>query len=191
MAFSETLKTRRTIRLYQQKPIPWKDLEECVDAARLAPSARNSQPLEYLVVTEEGLRKEMLSCMGFGGFISNVVKDYSGSQPMAYVVVLVNKDLKGEWTAHDSGLAVENLILAAWERGIGSCILARINRENIRRILKVPESHDIDLVVTLGYPDEKPVAEEMQNETQTYRDSKRVLHVPKRSLRSILHKDGF
>jgi nitroreductase len=191
MPFSEILKTRRTVRLYQQKPIPWKELEECVDAARLAPSARNIQPFEYVVVTDEKVRKDMLSCMGLGGFISNVVKDYSTKQPAAYAVVLANKELRGDWTSHDCGLAVENLVLAAWEKGIASCILARVNREKIKEILKIPEKYDIELVVTMGYPAEKPIPEEMKEKTDLYRDEKGVLHVPKRPLKSILHKDGF
>ena len=216
MPFSEILKTRRTVRLYQQKPIPEKELEEIVDAARMAPSARNIQPLEYVVVDSEKLRKEMLPCIGLGGFVSSIVKDYSEKQPMAYAVVLVKKELKGNWTNHDCGLALENLVLAAWEKGIASCIVANINRDKIRSLLKIPEEYDIDVLVTLGYPDEKPVAEEMElrteggqkkegdksrlqatgrllgeSDTPVFRDGKGVLRVPKRPLRKILHRNGF
>jgi nitroreductase len=191
MQFPEILRTRRTVRLYQQKPIPWEELKECVDAARFAPSARNIQPMEYVVVTEENLRKEMLSCMGLGGFISNVVKDYSTRQPMAYIVVLVNKELRGNWTSHDCGLAVGNLVLAAWEKGIASCILARINKDKIHSLLKIPGTHEIELVVTMGYPAEKPVAVEMEKDTSAFRDAKGILHVPKRPLKQILHRNGF
>ena len=187
MSFSEILKTRRTVRLYQQKPIPWKELEECVDAARFAPSARNIQPMEYVAVTEEKLRKDMFSCMGMGGGVS----DFRGKEPMAYVAILINKELKGDWTSHDCGLAVQSLVLAAWEKGIASCILAMINREKIRSLLKIPDTHEIELVLTMGYPAEKPVAEEMQKDTGSYRDAKGTLHVPKRPLKKILHRDGF
>jgi len=187
MPLPEAIRTRRTIRLYQQKPVPWKDLEEMVEAARLAPSARNLQPLEYVIVDSPKLLKEMFSCMGFGGLIS----DFKGKEPAAYVVVLVNKGLKGDWTSHDSGMAVENLVLAAWEKGIGSCILARINRDRIREILRIPEKYEIDLVVTLGYPAEKPVIEEMSAGTDYRRDSKGILRVPKRPLREILRRNGF
>jgi nitroreductase len=187
MPFSEILRTRRTVRLYQQKPLSWSELEECVDCARFAPSARNIQPMEYVIVMEEKLRKEMFSCIGMGGGIS----DFRGKEPMAYVVVLVNKEMRGDWASHDCGLAVGNLVLAAWEKGIASCILARINREKIGALLRIPEKYNIELVVTLGYPAEKPVAEEMQKDTHGYRDSKGVLHVPKKPLKSILHRNGF
>ena len=188
MSFSEVIRTRRTIRQYQQKAIPYKELEDCVDAARLAPSARNSQPLEYVIVDAKDILKDMFSCMGFGGGISS----FAGKEPMAYVVVLVNKDLKGPWTAYDSGLAIENLCLAAWEKGIGSCILARINRDKIRQLLKIPDKFEIDLVVTMGYPAEKSVAEDMKGEATDYkRDEKGILHIPKRPLKKIAHRNGF
>jgi FMN reductase [NAD(P)H] len=187
MPFQEILKTRRTVRLYQQKPIPWKDLEECVDAARFAPSAKNIQPMEYVLVTEENLRKEMFSCMGMGGSVS----DFRGKEPMSYVAVLINKGLKGNWTSHDCGFAVQNLVLAAWEKGIASCILARINREKIREILKIPDTYDIELVVTMGYPAERPIAVDMEKDTQSFRDAEGILRVPKRRLKDIMHRDGF
>ena len=187
MTFSEILRTRRTVRMYQQKEIPYKELEKCVDAARFAPSARNIQPMEYVLVTEEKLRKEMFSCMGLGGGVS----DFKGKEPAVYAVVLVNNGLKGQWYAHDCGLAVQNLVLAAWEKGIGSCILARVNKEKIRSLLKIPDTHEIELVVTMGYPAEKPVAVEMEKDTSSYRDAKGTLHVPKRRLKDVLHRDGF
>ena len=188
MPLSEVIKTRRTIRQYQQKPIAYAELEGFVDAARLAPSARNSQPLEYVIVDGESLRKEMFACMGFGGGIT----DFSGKEPAAYVVVLVNKDLKGPWSAHDCGLAVENMLLAAWDKGIGTCILARVNKDRIKQILKIPDKYEIDLVVTMGYPAEKAVAEDMKGEVTSYsRDDKGVLHIPKRPLKKIAHRNGF
>ena len=187
MNFPEILRTRRTVRLYQQKEIPYGQLEECVDAARFAPSARNIQPMEYVLVTDEKLRKEMFSCMGMGGGVS----DFKGKEPAAYAVVLINKSLRGDWASHDCGLAVQNLVLAAWEKGIASCILARVNKERIRGLLKIPDTHEIELVVTMGYPAERPLAFDSDDMTQFGRDSKGVLHVPKRRLKDVLHRDGF
>jgi nitroreductase len=187
MTLLQTLRTRRTVRLFQQKRIPYRHLEECVEAARLAPSARNIQPLEYVVVDSEKLRGKMFSCLGMGGGIT----DFSGREPAAYVAVLVNRELRGEWAGHDCGMAAENLVLAAWNRGIGSCILARINRDKIREILGIPDRYETDLVVALGYPAEKPVPEDMTESTNSYRDGKGVLHVPKRPLKQILHRNGF
>ena len=187
MAFSEILRTRRTVRMYQQKEVPWKDLEECVDAARYAPSARNIQPMEYVLVTDPRLRKELFSCIGLGGGVT----DLKGKEPMAYAVVLINKSLRGDFALHDCGLAVQNLILAAWEKGIASCILARVNKDRIRGLIKIPDSHEIELVVTMGYPAEKPVAFDSDDMKQFSRDERGTLHVPKRTLKSVLHRDGF
>jgi nitroreductase len=155
--------------------------------ARLSPSARNIQPLEYIIVDSRGPLKEMFPCMGFGG----LVEDFSGKEPMVYVVVLVNKSLVNDWTKHDCGLAVENLLLAAWEKGIASCILARINRKKIRALLKIPDNYEIELVVTMGYPAERPVAFDSDDMAGFTRDAKGVLRVPKRRLRKILHRNKF
>ena len=187
MTFLNTLRTRRTVRLYQQKRIPYKHLEECVEAARLAPSARNIQPLEYVIVDSGKLLKEMFSCLGMGGGIT----DFSGREPAAYVAVLVNRELRGNWASHDCGMAAENLVLAAWNRGIGSCILAMINKDRMRELLRIPERYEIELVVAMGYPAERPVAEDISEGTKSYRDGKGVLHVPKRTLKQVLHRNGF
>jgi len=182
------LETRRTIRQYRQKPIPHKDLKKMVNAARLAPSARNIQPLEYVVVDSAGPLKEMFGCMGFGGGI----KSFRGREPSAYVIVLINKYLSSKWQAYDCGMAVENMAIAAWGMGIGSCILGRINKERIRQLLSIPDKYDIDLVVALGYPAEKPVAEDMKGQSVDYhRDANGTLHVPKRRMKDILHRNGF
>ena len=187
MTLLQTIRTRRTVRLFMQKRVPYKYLEECVEAARLAPSARNIQPLEYVVVDSDKLRSGMFSCLGMGGGIT----DFSGREPAAYVALLVNRELRGNFAAHDCGMAAQNLVLAAWSRGIGSCILAMINKDRMRKLLGIPDSYDIELVVAMGYPAEKPVAEDMGESTKSYRDGKGILHVPKRSLKQVLHRNRF
>ncbi len=187
----DIIKTRRTIRQYKQRDIALDELREIVDAGRYAPSARNVQPLEYVVVDRDGPRQEMFKCMGFGGELDSL----EGKEPVAYVVVLINKNIESNWYRHDSGMAVQNMMLAAWSKGIASCVLARINRERIRELLKIPDRYEIDLVVTMGYPAEKSVAEDMKEgkdgDTRYYRDDKGVLHVPKRRPDDVMHRNGF
>jgi nitroreductase len=185
------IKGRRTIRLYEQRDIASDDLKEMVDAARFAPSARNVQPLEYIIIDSDGPLDEMFSCMGFGGGIDE--NDFEERKPRAYVVVLVNKDIPSNWYEHDSGMAVQNLMLAAWSKGIASCVLAKINRNGIRELLGVPDNYEIDLVITLGYPAEKSVVEDVgKNEDISYsRDSQGTLHIPKKRIEDVMHRNGF
>lgn len=185
----EACRTRRTVRQFQQKPVPFDALERCVDAARLAPSARNLQVLEYVVVDSDGPLDGMFKCMGFGGD----VESFEGREPAAYIAILINRGIPSNWDRHDSGMATENIMLAAWEQGLGSCALAKINREGIKKLLLIPGNYEVDLVVALGYPAEHPVTAEVGPDggTQYYRDEKGRLHIPKRKLADVLHRNGF
>jgi nitroreductase len=189
MDLRDIIASRRTVRQFLPKKVAFEVLTECVDAGRMAPSARNMQPLEYIIIDSNGPLDEMFKCMGFGGDL----KDFSGKEPGAYIVVLLKKDLITGWSKYDSGMAVENMVLTAFEKGLGSCVLAKINREKIIRLLNIPDRYGVDLVIALGYPAEQPVAVDLNPDDGTgyYRDEKGRLHIPKRRLEDILHKNGF
>jgi nitroreductase len=191
MNVSEAIATRRTIRKYTQKDIPAKVLEDLVNAGRLAPTARNIQPLEFVIVDPKGPLDLIFTSIAFGGQVGSM----EGKKPRAYIVVLMNTRLKSSWFAYDCGIAVESISLAAWEKGIGSCILGDINRYKIADILKVPQDYNVELVMSLGYPDEKCVAEDKKirkmEETGYSRDKRGVLHIPKRSLETVIHRNKF
>jgi len=186
----EAIVRRRTVRLFEQKPVPYEMLERCVDAGRLAPSARNLQVLEYVVVDSDGPLDAMFRCMGFGGGLDKGELKVKG--PMAYVVILINKDIPSNWAKHDSAMAAQNVMLTACEQGLGSCVLAKINRKAIMELLEVPDRYETDLVVALGYPAEEPVVEPAgQGKTGYYRDREGRLHIPKRRLADVMHRNVF
>ena len=187
MSVYETILKRRTIRIFKNKRIPKKILEKLIDAARLAPSARNLQPIEYLVVDDPKLCDLIFENVYFGGEVEKLRK--KENRPVAYILVLVNKKIRESGFEHDVGLAVGNIVLAAMEKKIGSCIMGAIEREKIKKILKIPKNYHLDLIVALGYPAEKPVLEE--GEGKYWRDEKGTLHVPKRPLEKILHWNKF
>ena len=83
------------------------------------------------------------------------------------------------------------MILTALEIGIGSCWLGAINRKKIREILNVPEKFAIDSILSLGYPAEDPIMEPFEDSVQYYKDQKGRLHVPKKSLEDIIHRNTF
>jgi nitroreductase len=92
---------------------------------------------------------------------------------------------------YDVGAAMENMILAAKDAGLGSCWLLSVEREKLAQILNIPEQYRIDCVLALGYPAESPVAEEFKESIKYWQDEKGVLHVPKRPLRSVLRLNRF
>ncbi|MDZ7839062.1 MAG: nitroreductase family protein [Actinomycetota bacterium] len=92
----------------------------------------------------------------------------------------------------DMGLAVENLILAAGEKGIGSCIIGACNKEKIGEIVNLPSNRKVELVIALGYQAEQPVAEDAESDSiKYYQDSRSRLHVPKRHLKDIMHHNRY
>ncbi len=188
MTTYETILKRRTIRLFKKKKISKKILEKLVNAGRLAPSARNLQPLEYLVVDDPILTDKVFENVYFGGKIEKLRT--RENRPVAYILVLVNKKIRSQDFEYDVGLAAENIVLAAFEKGIGSCIIKVFQSQNLEeKIFSLPKHCFLDLVIALGYPAEKPVIEEKRE--NYWRDENNVLHVPKRPLKEILYWNQY
>ena len=182
---------RRTVRQFKPEPVPRALLERVVDAGRLAPSAANLQPLEFILVDEPALRAEVFPCLKWAAYIAPAGDPAPGREPAAYVVVLVNTEVREKMFEYDVGAANENMILTAAGEGVASCWLLSIDRDSLRAILKVPESHRIDSVLALGYPAESPVAVEYGDSCRYWKDGDGTLHVPKRKRTDILHINGF
>lgn len=183
--------SRRSIRQFKFKPISKDILEKLVNAARLAPSAANLQPLEFIVVDEEEIRKKIFKCLKWAAYIAPQGDPQPGHEPMAYIVVLVNTEIKEKGYEYDAGAAIENMILAAWEKGIGSCWLLSVERRRVQETLKIPITLKIDSVLALGYPNEEPIAEIMEDSVEYWKDRTGRLHVPKRKLEDIIHFNKF
>lgn len=186
MQVFEAIMRRRSIRRFKQEAVPLETLKKLVDAARIAPSAANIQPLRYIIVAGSDLRKEIFPVLRWAGYIAPKGNPPPGEEPTAYVVVIVNKDVARSDYQLDAGAAIENLILAALEEGIGSCWLGAIDRERIREVLDVSEDFEIESVIALGYPNEEPVMEPMKDSIEYWKDEAGRLHVPKRSLEEVL-----
>ncbi len=191
MSLYELMLSRRSIRQFKPDLISRDILEELVNSARLAPSGANLQPLEFVVVDDEELRRKLFPCLRWAAYIAPEGNPKPGCEPTAYVVILVNADVRKSGFERDVGAAVENMILTAWEERIGSCWIASADTNRIQKILKIPENYKVDSVLALGYPDEEPIAEEMKDSIKYWKDSKGRLHVPKRRLDDVLHFNGF
>ena len=185
--YEATIK-RRSVRQFKDTPVPYDTLEKCVDAARLAPTGRNLQLCEYIIVDDEQLLPEV---------DVNIRLRTGQIKAKAYIIALINSALEAEIsrerrvTTYDVGLAVENILLVALEQGLGSCPILSFNDEGLRGILNVPDRYDLALVVAMGYPDESPVAETATDSVDFWTDDQGVRHVPKRKLEDVLHRNGF
>ena len=186
----DAILSRRSIRRFKQKPISIGLLKKFINAARLAPSAANLQPLEFVIVYEKGLCGKIFDTLSWAGYIKPKWTPSENERPVAYVIMLI-MDKENRWYKRDVSLASENIVLAAEEEGIGSCILAKIDREKIRKILEVPDHVIIDSVIALGYKAEKSVVEDFNGSVEYWRDKDEVLHVPKKRLDDIFHDNKF
>lgn len=187
----ELLRTRRSIRQYSQKELPRDIILDCIDTARLAPSAANLQPLEYFYIDDKKKRSQLYPLLNWAAYIQPDGDPKPDQRPMGYLTVLLNRNKKQIKPAYETGAAIENFIISAWSYGIGSCWLLSVNREKMQNIFNIPEHYKIDSVVAVGYPAEEPVIEPLDDDIKYWQDENKKLHVPKRSLDDILTINNF
>ena len=178
---------RRTIRRFMQKKIAKSILFDCLNAGRLAPSAANLQPLEYILITRN--LNEVFKCTEWAGYLQEA-SPKKNEEPVAYIVIMSNTRINQD-AKYDVGLTAENIILTALEKGIASCIIGSINRKKLVKILNIPKNYIIELTIALGYPKQKSVEEEFKKDVKYWLDKESLLHVPKRKLKDIIHEEKF
>ena len=189
MDIYKTILKRRTIRKFKQKRISKKILINCLNAARLAPSAANLQPLEYILITKN--LDEIFKCTGWLNYLKNKdTKPKENERPVAYIIIISNNKINKE-AKYDVGFTAENIVLTAFEKGVSSCIIGALDREKIREILNIPKNYSIEIAVALGYPKQKAIVEKFKNSVECWFGKKDDLHVPKRKLKNILHEGSF
>ncbi len=191
MSFYDVIISRRSIRQFKAEHIPREDLERMINAARLAPSAANLQPLEFVVVENKKICEKIFPCLKWAAYIAPEGNPKIGQEPTAYIIVLVNNEIRDKGFEWDSGAGVENILLTAWEKGIGSCWLISVDKKRVRTILNIPRHLKIDSVIALGYPAEKPLVKEYLDSVKYWKDKSLQFYVPKRKLRDILHFNSF
>lgn len=193
MSVYDTVIKRRSIRRFQKKRIPSAILRKFINAARLAPSAANLQPCEFIVINKKEIVDRIFPTLRWAGYIEPRGNPPAGKEPVAYIVVLVNvnKSKRPEYAEADVSAAIENILLVAQDASLGSCWLGAIDRARIRNILKIPKYCEVRYVLALGYPDEKAKVEKIKDSIKYWKDKKGTLHVPKRSLKEILHKNRY
>ena len=157
MNFQELITERQSTRKYLGKSMDKVLVEKCLEAARLAPSACNSQPWHFVVVDDKDKIKEIgeaAASLGMNKFAADV--------PVIVAVVLekmnftakVGSILKNkDYCMLDLGIAVEHFCLQATEEGLGTCIIGWFDEKRVAKLLGVPKGKRIPLLLTLGYPD--------------------------------------
>ena len=186
MEVLEAIKKRRTVRKFKQEKVERSILEELVDCARLAPSATNRQPLEYLIADGDEEKRKIFPLLRWASYIAPEGTPSEDERPAAYIIVLLREDLKTVYSLYDVGAAVENILISALNFGLGTCWMANIERESLRREFSIPAGFVIDCVIALGKKAEEPEIVELEESVKYYKENG-VIHVPKRNLQKIKH----
>ncbi len=152
MELMKLLATRRTYRRFTQRGIEPKIVEEILEAARLASSSANKQPLSYIVVQDKELVDSVFSHTLWAGYLPKELgTPKKEEQPTLFVAVVKNVDINRDCDT-DAGLAISNMTLAAWNRGVGSCIIGSCNRSVLSEIFRLTANQKLHSLVAFGYP---------------------------------------
>jgi nitroreductase len=155
MEVLEALRTRRSVRQWTAEPIPDEQLIELVEAAARAPSGSNNQPWVFVIIREEGRVKRLRAAApGIAGRAAAVVlicldrrraNEQQGTPE--YDMVLMSL-----------GAAMQNLLLAAHDRGLGACAIGSFHHASLASIVALPSYLELKLLVALGHPAKQPNA---------------------------------
>jgi len=140
----EAIKKRRSVRIFKPQEVPEPLIKELIDCARLAPTARNEQPWEFVVVTRGDLLKELANLTDHGKFIS---------QSPCCIAVFCRET---KYYLEDGCAATENILIAAVELGLVSCWVAGDKKTycgEVKRLLGVPKDFKLVSLIALGYSD--------------------------------------
>lgn len=157
MKFQDLIRKRQSDRTYTDKPVDREHLNRCLEAARLAPSASNSQPWTFVVIDEPEL-KDKVAYKTFGPLKS--FNKFVPQSPVIVAIVLEKPKLiteaggrikNKEFPLIDIGIAAEHFCLQAAEEGLGTCMLGWFDEKAIKKLINVPKSKSIPLLITLGY----------------------------------------
>jgi nitroreductase len=160
MKFLELIEKRQSDRVYIDKKVDREKINRCLEAARLAPSASNSQPWTFVVIDEPEL-KDKVAHKTYGP-----LKSFNKFVPQAPVIVAIvmekpkliteagGRIKKKEYPLIDIGIAAEHFCLQAAVEGLGTCMLGWFDEKAVRKLINVPKGKSIPLLITLGYTPE-------------------------------------
>ena len=184
MDFIDVIKTRKSIRDFSNKPISDKILNEILISGQLAPSCQNRQCWRYLVVKDKNLINKLALHSGLIGKVNFFIKN-------APVIIVATADPQNSCYLNDQhyylvdvGISFQQMMLTAWNFGIGSCWLAAFNEQKVKFILDIPDSYKVVALSPFGYPkDEKSLYSKV---VSTFAKSKK-----RKSLEEIIMPDKW
>lgn len=160
MSLVDLVLSRRSIRHYEERTIPQEVLNKILEAGRKAPTADNRQPWHFIVITDSEIKEKLLQdeyTIRAASFIKEAPVTIVGCG------LIREDDYTRKWgtiySILDTTLALQNMVIAAWAMGVGSCwigVQATPFEEIVRRLLKIPKDWKIIALISFGYPVKQP-----------------------------------
>ncbi len=155
---------RRSVRKYRPDPVPEEIIVEILEAARQAPSWANTQVSRFVVVKDQGIKEALRDTLSPGNPARQALID----APIV-ICLFAKKDLsgfyhgkpatdKGDWFMFDAGIAMEHLVLTAWNFGLGTVHVGLFDAKTAQEVLKIPDEFAMVEMTPLGYFDVMPKA---------------------------------
>ena len=165
MRVKEAIHSRKSIRKYKNEPITQEIVDELLDAARLAPSAKNVQSHRYFIIQEQNTRNKLAEQ---GAFKHLFVYEapliiICCADPSQYPPSVDLDASPKNYALIDLSIAASFLVLRATELGLGTVFVAQINRDKIKKILDIPQNYIVPFVIPIGYPAEDPIPKPRKN----------------------------
>jgi nitroreductase len=181
-------KNRSYRRFYQDHALDMETLTDLVDLARLSASAANLQPLRYILSTDSQKNSQIFSCLAWAAYLKDWKGPEEGERPSGYIIVLSDSEKANDFVGYDCGIASQSILLGAREKELAGCMIASINRQQLRSLLNIDARFKILLVIAIGMPKEEVVIEPVGSDDNIryWRDETGVHHVPKRNLKDII-----
>lgn len=177
--------SRSTRRFKQDSNITQEDLKELVDVARITSSAKNAQPLKYILVTNKQLVEALSQATEWAAHLENWTQS-KDEMPSAFILMLNDTNIDG-FAMFDAGVSYEAISLAASVKNLDVCALASIDREICRDLLEIDYKYEVLLAIAIGEANETvKIVDVKDGDTEYFRDEQDQHCVPKRALDEVI-----
>jgi nitroreductase len=154
MEFYDVINKRKSVRKYKNDPIPDDVLNRILDAGRIAPSAKNYQPWHFIVIRDPETKKKVAEACSNQFFIADADAIICGC-----ALEKIAWGRMGNYMAawpHDLTIAMDHMILAAANEGLGTCWIGKFDEKTVKDVLQIPEEVRVVALTPVGYPAEIP-----------------------------------
>jgi nitroreductase len=151
MQVQDAVRTKRAVRAFAATPLPEEAVVAILNAGRRAQSSKNTQPWQFVAVTERETLRRLSQTGDFAGHLAGAA--------LGVVLVAPEEPDRRDWLMFDLGQAAAYMQLAAWDLGIGSAIATIYHPDQAQAILGIPDGYRADVALSFGYPaDDKLVS---------------------------------